>query len=418
MPASSNDNELNILPSTSVVTQQSESQPYGPWIVVEKRKKKPVFKGKNSQNITSTQFGGKQKDLPSTMPQTMKGKMVGNTIPTSGPNRRTRIKGNDEPLSDQPPTSNGQQSFALNASNSRFTRPTANATGSKFQTKLGFANSAGANPKPSSKGQFNKSYPVPNPVAPSGSSAQVEPVSSKPKNAPTKSQMAQKQGSQPPLDLNPSQTFSIPHVHSNPILPPHPDITIVSCSLCNDGLPNNPLSPNEQESRSLSGERGPGTSSRECPTATNPNPIPPTTVLDHGSHFLNLAFTTSGTEGDQPTEISTSLSTSGIRSQGKDRSSLSSGSKLQLRRRQHRQITHPYLPVESLLSVQQTSLECLGGNRGDEADGSIHPEPLQPNVTPRDGLRASGDSISFSVCTDGDEQAVEPDTSPVLDGST
>ncbi|GLT51130.1 hypothetical protein SLA2020_245600 [Shorea laevis] len=121
--------------------------------------------------------------------------MVGNAILTSGPNRRTKTKGNDEPLFDQPSTSNGQQSFALNASNSRFTWPTANATGSKFQIKLGFGNSVGANPKPSPKGQFNKpTHPVPNLVAPTGSSAQAEPASPKPKSAPTKSQMAQKQG--------------------------------------------------------------------------------------------------------------------------------------------------------------------------------------------------------------------------------
>ncbi|GLT58323.1 hypothetical protein SLA2020_312240 [Shorea laevis] len=101
----------NTFPSTSVTIQQPEDQPYGPWIVVERRKKKPGPKGKN----TGTHSGGKQKEPPSTASQPMIGKTVSNADPIDDPTRQNKPKGKDKQPSNQPSTSNGQKSITINA---------------------------------------------------------------------------------------------------------------------------------------------------------------------------------------------------------------------------------------------------------------------------------------------------------------
>ncbi|GKV08919.1 hypothetical protein SLEP1_g20489 [Rubroshorea leprosula] len=367
---------INAPPSTSTTNPQPEVQPYGPWIVVERRKKKPGPKGRNN----STQNGVKQKELPATTLQPETGKMVSNSDPTDDPIRQIKPKGKERQPSNQPAAPNGPKSITINAAHSLFSQPTASMSSLKIQTKNGPSNPARPTSKSGPKGQvYRPIYPTTKPVDPKGLNTQEEPAYPKPIPSFSKPQMAQIQDTQLPQDPEPSLALSIPipfttQVNTSSLHPPQ--TSIVNISLHDGGFPINPPSPNEQQSRSLSGERGPSDSVGKCSTTNNPNPIPPTTVLDHGPHLLNLALTSPGAEGDQPTEIPSPLPITGIRSQRKDRPPLGAGSKLQLRRRQHRQITHPYLPSESILSIQQASSEHLGGNRGDEGDALVYSEPM------------------------------------------
>ncbi|GLT93855.1 hypothetical protein SLE2022_116270 [Rubroshorea leprosula] len=316
--------------------------------------------------------------------------MVSIPDPTDDPICQLKPKGKERQPSNQPVASNGLKSITINAAHSLFTQPTASMSSLKIQTKNGPSNTVRPNPKLGPKGQvYRPIYPTAKPVNPKGLSAQDEPAYPKPIPTSSKPQMAQHQDTQLPRDPEPRQSLSIsipftPQVNTSP---PHlPQTTIVNISLHDGGFPINPSSSNEQQSRSFSGERGSSDSIGECSTTNNPYPIPSTTVLDHGPHLINLVLTSLGTEGDQPTEIPTPLPNTGIRSQRKDRSPLGAGSKLQLRRHQHRQITHPYLPSESILSIHQASSEHLGGNRGDEGDALVHSEPVRLDDPTGDGL--------------------------------
>ncbi|GKV25513.1 hypothetical protein SLEP1_g34945 [Rubroshorea leprosula] len=390
---------FNAPPSTSVTNLQPEVQPYGPWIVVERRKKKPGPRGKN----TSNQNGVKQKEVPATALQSGTGKMVSISDPTDDPIRQIKPKSKERQPSYQPAASNGLRSITINAAHSLVTQPTASTSSLQIQTKNGPSNTVRPNPKLGPKGQvYRPIYPSAKPIDPKGLSAQDEPAFPKPTPTSPKPHMAQHQDTQLPRDPEPRQPLSIP-IPSTPQVntnPPHPpQTTIVNNSLHCGGFPINPSSSYEQQPRSFFGERGSSDSVGECSTTDNPNPIPPTTVLDHEPHLSILALTSPGAEGDQPTEVPTPLSNTGIRSQRKDRSSLGAGSKLQLRRRQHRQSTHSYLPSESVLSIHQASSEHLGGNRGDEGDALMvlsQPSNPSPILCQMEALSALGSTFISS----------------------